>query len=304
LVIHANYELFGVALAVLQTVNSVLWLALRGQREGRVILMVAVGISLFFCADGVYRWLRSPSRRQFLYTHHGWLLWLGSLPVPFMALLRLLWYRLMIRRLRRSDYTEMASVVVEKRAQSTLLGAVFAAIIVLEAAAILILGAESQSLQANIQTAGDAVWWTVVTVATVGYGDKYPVTPTGRVIGVFVMIVGVGLFGVLTSFLAQWFVRARQNGSAQAADAPVSAEDFQALLARLESINALLEQQGAAHPVHDADLRGRGADVDRRPRSPDPRDHGHQPAGDAGSASTDESSHAMSCCSGRERAGF
>ncbi|HNS04035.1 MAG TPA: hypothetical protein PKM78_16825, partial [Anaerolineae bacterium] len=83
LVIHANYELFGVALAVLQTVNSVLWLALRGQREGRVILMVAVGISLFFCADGVYRWLRSPSRRQFLYTHHGWLLWLGSLPVPF-----------------------------------------------------------------------------------------------------------------------------------------------------------------------------------------------------------------------------
>lgn len=264
LVIHANYELFGIALAVLQTVNSVLWLALRDQREGQVILMVAVGISLFFCADSVYRWLRAPSRRQFLFIRHGWLLWLGSLPVPFVALLRLLWYRLIIRRLRRSDYSDMVSVVVEKRAQSTLLGAILAAIIVLEAAATLILGAESQSPQANIQTAGDAVWWTVVTVATVGYGDKYPVTPTGRVIGVFVMIVGVGLFGVLTSFLAQWFVRARQSGSAQAADAPVSAEDFQALLARLESINALLEQQGAAHQVHDADLRGRPAEIERK----------------------------------------
>jgi len=59
-------------------------------------------------------------------------------------------------------------------------------------------------------------------------------------------------------------VRARQSGSAQAADTPVSAEDFQALLARLESINALLEQQGAAHQVHDADLRGRPAEIERK----------------------------------------
>jgi hypothetical protein len=48
-----------------------------------------------------------------------------------------------------------------------------------------------------------------VTLATVGYGDKYPVTTPGRVIGVVVIVVGVGLFSALTSFLAQWFIRPR-----------------------------------------------------------------------------------------------
>ena len=142
LVIHANYELFALALALLQVVNSVLWLFLRDQEEGQVIVLISVGISLFLVVDSVYRLARAPSRRRFMVTNSGWLLWLGSLPLPFLALLRLLWYRLMGGRLRRSDYTAMADVVVKKRAQSTLLVAMLAAIIVLEAAAILILGAE------------------------------------------------------------------------------------------------------------------------------------------------------------------
>lgn len=264
LVIHANYELFVLALAVLQVINSALWLVLRDQREGQVTFMIAVGISLFFIADSTYRWLRAPDRRQFLVGRRGWLLWLGSLPVPFIALLRILWYRWAIRNLRRSDYSTMMQIVVEKRAQSTLLGAIFAAIIVLEAAAILILGAESKSPQANIQTAGDAMWWTVVTVATVGYGDKYPVTSAGRVIGVFVMIVGVGLFGVLTSFLAQWFVRARQSSAALSSVATVSVEDTRTLLARLDALDACLEQQGAAQQAHAADLHARLDRIDQK----------------------------------------
>ncbi|MEI2690644.1 MAG: hypothetical protein V9H69_13425 [Anaerolineae bacterium] len=68
--------------------------------------MIAVGISLFFIADSAYRWLRAPDRRQFLVGRRGWLLWLGSLPVPFIALLRILWYRWAIRNLRRSDYSD------------------------------------------------------------------------------------------------------------------------------------------------------------------------------------------------------
>ena len=61
----------------------------------------------------------------------------------------------------------------------------------------------SQSPQAIIQDANDALWWTIVTMATVGYDDKYPVTLSGRVIAVFVMIVGVSPFSVLTSFMAE-----------------------------------------------------------------------------------------------------
>jgi hypothetical protein len=121
LVIHANYELFALALAVLQVVNSVLWVLLRDQEEGRVLLLTSVGISLFFIADSAYRWLRAPDRRGFLLGRRGWLLWLGSLPVPFIALLRILWYWWAIRNLRRSDYSDMVQIVVEKRAQTTLL---------------------------------------------------------------------------------------------------------------------------------------------------------------------------------------
>lgn len=263
IVIHANYELFALALALLQVANSILWVLLRGQEEGRVILLTTVGISLFFIADSAYRWLRAPDRRRFLFARRGWLLWLGSLPVPFIALLRIVWYWWAIRNLRRSDYSDMAQIVVEKRAQSTLLIAIFAALVVLEAAATLILGAESNSAQANIRTAGDAEWWAIVTMATVGYGDKYPVTAAGRVIAVFVMIVGVGLFGVLTSFLAQWFVRARQYGPRPGRDS-ASVEDVQALLARLDTLNALLEQQGAAQQADAADLRARLSEIEKK----------------------------------------
>jgi voltage-gated potassium channel Kch len=119
----------------------------------------------------------------------------------------------------------MQRIVLRQRAQSTLLTAVLAAIVMLEIGAVLILDAEDASAQANIKTGIDALWWNIVTLATVGYGDKYPVTTAGRVIGVIVIVVGVGLFSALTSFLAHWFLRPRvtddrpqESGSAEIQD--------------------------------------------------------------------------------------
>jgi len=57
-------------------------------------------------------------------------------------------------------------------------------------------------------TAWDGVWWAVTTVTTVGYGDIYPTTAAGRVIGVMVMFVGIGFVALLTAFVAERFVRA------------------------------------------------------------------------------------------------
>ena len=82
----------------------------------------------------------------------------------------------------------------------------FLVIVVLEVAAILMLPLEARSPDANITTAGDALWWGIVTVTTVGYGDQYPVTTGGRFVGVFVLILGVGLFGTFTGFLANSFL--------------------------------------------------------------------------------------------------
>jgi voltage-gated potassium channel len=63
----------------------------------------------------------------------------------------------------------------------------------------------------NIKTAEDAIWWAYVTVTTVGYGDKFPVTTEGRIIAAVLMTVGVGLFGTFTAFLASWFVTEKQE---------------------------------------------------------------------------------------------
>jgi voltage-gated potassium channel len=60
---------------------------------------------------------------------------------------------------------------------------------------------------ATINSFGKAVWWSVTTVTTVGYGDVYPVTNTGRVIAVLLMIGGISLVGVVTAALASWIIQ-------------------------------------------------------------------------------------------------
>jgi len=63
---------------------------------------------------------------------------------------------------------------------------------------------------ANITTSEAAVWWSFVTMSTVGYGDFYPVTTMGRLVAVIFIIIGVGLFGVVTGFLANAFLGEEQ----------------------------------------------------------------------------------------------
>ena len=63
--------------------------------------------------------------------------------------------------------------------------------------------AEYHHAGANITKLGDALWWAVVTVATVGYGDYYPVTAVGRIIAVFMMLSGIGIFVLLVGSLSQ-----------------------------------------------------------------------------------------------------
>ena len=72
---------------------------------------------------------------------------------------------------------------------------------------VLIVQFESRSPDANITTGGDGLWWAVVTLTTVGYGDYYPVTTLGRMVGVGVMFAGVGLIGALASILASCWCR-------------------------------------------------------------------------------------------------
>ena len=67
----------------------------------------------------------------------------------------------------------------------------------------------------TIDSFPDALWWSMVTVTTVGYGDMTPVSPTGRAIAVFLMIGGIGLFGGLTANLASAIVKTEDTSEAK-----------------------------------------------------------------------------------------
>lgn len=95
----------------------------------------------------------------------------------------------------------------------------------------------------SIDSLGDALWWVVTTITTVGYGDMFPVTPAGRGIAAFLMLAGIALFGVLTANVAAFFVEQDQE------DDPLVAK-MNEVLERLERIERTLatptEQEGAA----------------------------------------------------------
>ncbi|MCB0044526.1 MAG: hypothetical protein KDD92_03755 [Caldilineaceae bacterium] len=238
LVLHANYELFILMLVILQLINSILSFLIRDAQIRQIPLTVGLCLAIFLMLDAFYRLFRSPNRRRYFFKHQGYLLFLGSLPAPFAVLARVIWYYLLGRYLRQSDYMDMERLIVNRRAQTTLLASILTGVLVIELGGILILEAEAAAPGANIQSAGDALWWVLVTMATVGYGDRYPVTPLGRIVAVAIMSVGVGLFSVLTSYLARSFMR--PTTLARTIEERL---DSNSALAQLDRIASLLDEQ-------------------------------------------------------------
>ena len=62
-----------------------------------------------------------------------------------------------------------------------------------------------------ITNASDALWWTLATMSTAGFGDLYPITDIGRGIGIVLMVVGIGLFGTFTGLVASWILDEEEN---------------------------------------------------------------------------------------------
>ena len=74
---------------------------------------------------------------------------------------------------------------------------------------------ERMAENSNIKSFGDGLWWSITTVTTVGYGDRFPTTTEGRFLAVLLMITGISLVGVITASVAAWFVRISQDKEEQ-----------------------------------------------------------------------------------------
>lgn len=107
-------------------------------------------------------------------------------------------------------------------------------VVVVAASAALVYGLERDANGSTITTFGDALWWAVVTVTTVGYGDHSPVTSDGRAVSTVLMFVGIGLVGVVTANVAAHFVEEEQ------------ADELASIRDQLDRIETLLAAQ--PHP--------------------------------------------------------
>lgn len=121
----------------------------------------------------------------------------------------------MLRPLRLLRLLALARIL-HRSASSSLVGRVGiyvggVAVMAVGLGALAVLDAEQDAEGANITNYADALWWACTTVSTVGYGDHFPVTTSGRFLAVGLMIVGIAVIGVVTASVAAWLVSSVQD---------------------------------------------------------------------------------------------
>lgn len=183
------------------------------QEMNRLLDAIDTLICVVFIYDFFARLYYAKDKGAFL--KWNWIDLAGS--IPLIEPLRLGRIPRVIRLLRVLRAVRSSKVVIahlfRNRGESTLASVGVMAFILLIFSAIAILHFETEP-NCNIKTAEDALWWAFVTLATVGYGDKYPVTIEGKIVAAMLITTGVGIFSTLTAFVASTFVAPEQRREA------------------------------------------------------------------------------------------
>jgi voltage-gated potassium channel len=171
----------------------------------RTLALVDNGICVFFLFDFSVRFYQAENKLKFM--RWGWIDIVSSIPaVDFLRVGRTFRLIRLLRVLRAfRSIRHLVRHIFRNRAVGTFTTVTVIAVLMVIFSAIAILQVEDDP-NSNIKTAEDAIWWSYVTITTVGYGDRYPVTTEGRIIAAFLMTTGVGLFGTFAGFVASWFV--------------------------------------------------------------------------------------------------
>jgi voltage-gated potassium channel len=207
------YDIFILVLTVISLIVMVALLLPLDDATIHLLIVYDNLICVVFLFDFAMNLRRSSPKRSYFIGRRGWLDLLGSIPsfgfFRFTALLRLARlsrFARITRLLQGKNRKDLVRDVIAHRGEYAAFITVLAAFVVLTLSSVLVLQFESRSPDANIKTGGGALWWGVVTITTVGYGDEYPVTTLGRITAVMVMFSGVGIIGALASILASVLV--------------------------------------------------------------------------------------------------
>jgi len=118
--------------------------------------------------------------------------------------------------------------IFRNRARSTFLAVSLITFVLIVASAIAILNCEHVP-GSTIKTPEEALWWAIVTVTTVGYGNYVPITLEGRIVAAILMVAGVGLFGTFTAYIASYFVESSSEVRKEQAKLNVLLSEFKEL---------------------------------------------------------------------------
>lgn len=221
-----------------------------------VIQQIDVVICGLFFLDFLYTLYMAENRLKYLYTW-GWIDLISCIPmVDQLRTGRLIRIYRLVRLLRAIKATKiLINFILKNRANNAFLAVVLLTLLMVSMGSIMILIFENVP-EANIKNAEDAIWWSYVTITTVGYGDRFPVTTEGRILGALLMTVGVGIFGIFSGFVASWFLKPEQD------IIEIDIEDVHTEVKRLteivEKLSVELEkrngvQQNEAIPQNDGD---------------------------------------------------
>jgi voltage-gated potassium channel len=200
-----------------------------GDLERALSLVTTVSYAVFVI-DYIARLALASERRHWFFRH---LFDLAIVALPLLRPLRLLRLVLLVVALQKAVGGAIRGRVVIYTATS--------AVLLIYVASLAVLEAERADPHASIISFGDAVWWSITTMTTVGYGDFTPVTTTGRVIAVVLMMGGISLLGIVTATLASWIVQrvAEEDTANQAA----TRAQIEQLRAEIRSFAALVAAQ-------------------------------------------------------------
>lgn len=206
---HTEWPLATVAVIFLAAYSVRVLLEPQGRTEAALQLVIWITWAVFL-ADYVARFCLATNRVQWFVRH---LLDLAVVALPLLRPLRLLRLVVLIAALQKAIGGAIRGRVV--------VYTVCGVVLLVYVASLAILDVERYEPDSKITTFGDAVWWSITTITTVGYGDLSPVTGVGRVIAVALMIGGISLVGIVTATLASWIVQrvAEEDTAGQAATA-------------------------------------------------------------------------------------
>lgn len=169
--------------------------------------------ALFFTAEYITRWIISDNRRHFPFKFLSVIDLIAVLPfyagffVPeeYLAVIRTLRILRLLKLVRYSPALLVITDSIKKvKKELYVLGYVIFILVLLSSAMIYQFEREAQP--DKFAKPSDAVWWSFVTLATVGYGDLAPVTIGGRIVAVLTMTCGIGIFGVFVSLIGSAFM--------------------------------------------------------------------------------------------------